>query len=175
MTTNIDGVRIRRLEPHHDDRGVLTELYRDAWHEKRRPIQWNAVSSRANVLRGVHCHVRHSDLVTVVSGSMVLGLHDLRPWSPTFGTAVTMSIPALSAAVEIEPGVAHGFYFAEPSVHVYAVSDYWNQADELGCRWDDPETALDWPTSDPLVSERDAAAGAFSAMREAVGAALATA
>ena len=175
MTSGIDGVRIRRIEQHGDPRGVFAEVYRQAWYEDQQPVQWNVVSSEANVLRGFHCHVRHADLLTVVAGSMVLGLHDLRPGSATFGAASMIELPALSMTVEIDPGVAHGFYFPEPSVHVYAVSEYWDESDELGCRWDDPEIGMDWPCSDPSLSERDGAAGSFSAMLELVRSRLASA
>ena len=58
----------------------------------------------------------------------------------------------------LEPHRDHRISFPVRSLHVCAVSDHWDEADELGCRWDDSETGLDWPTSDPLVSERDAAA-----------------
>ena len=159
---------MRRIEPHRDHRGQFTEVYREAWYESPHPVQWNVVSSEANVLRGFHCHVRHADALTVAAGSMVLGLHDLRPGSRTFGTALTILLPALSMTVAIDPGVAHGFYFPEPSVHVYAVSEYWNETDELRCRWDDPEVEIDWPCSAPLLSENDARAGSFSAMRDLV-------
>jgi dTDP-4-dehydrorhamnose 3,5-epimerase len=52
--------------------------------------------------------------------------------------------------------VAHGFLFHEPSLHIYAVSHYWDTADELGCRWDDPELGIPWPDAQPLISPRDA-------------------
>ena len=64
----------------------------------------------------------------------------------------------------IPPGVAHGFYFLEPSLHVYAVSEYWNPADELGCHWADPDLELQWPDPSPLVSERDARSQSLRAL-----------
>jgi dTDP-4-dehydrorhamnose 3,5-epimerase len=56
---------------------------------------------------------------------------------------------------------------------VYAVDHYWNLADELGCRWDDPELGLAWPTTDPLLSPRDAAAPSYAEMARDFRAALA--
>jgi dTDP-4-dehydrorhamnose 3,5-epimerase len=61
-------------------------------------------------------------------------------------------------AIALPHGVAHGFYYRERSLHLYAVSEYWNVADELGCHWADPELELDWPAEPTLVSERDATA-----------------
>ena len=171
-----DGVELLRLEPHPDERGVFTELFRDSWGLGLVPVQWNAVRSEPNVLRGVHVHWRHADFLTVVSGRATIGLHDLRRGSPTEGAGTAVDLAADSPqALLIPTGVAHGFYFHEPSVHVYAVTHDWDPADELGCRWNDPELGIPWPCSDPMLSERDRDAGSLSALRDAWHAALATA
>jgi dTDP-4-dehydrorhamnose 3,5-epimerase len=60
--------------------------------------------------------------------------------------------------VVIPSGVAHGFQFHDMSVHLYSVSSYWNMADELGCKWDDPELLISWPGKDALLSPRDQSA-----------------
>jgi dTDP-4-dehydrorhamnose 3,5-epimerase len=151
-----EGVQLVSLARHADDRGVFTELFRQSWLPALIPVQWNAVHSRANVLRGVHVHLRHADYVTVVSGRAVIGLCDIRPGSPTSNLRATFEIDEHNmTAVVIPPGVAHGFYFPEPSVHVYAVSEYWDADDELGCHFADPHLGLAWPTSTPLLSSRD--------------------
>jgi dTDP-4-dehydrorhamnose 3,5-epimerase-like enzyme len=43
-------------------------------------------------------------------------------------------------------------------MHLYAVSRYWDTADELACFWGDAGLAIEWPFEPSLVSERDAAA-----------------
>ena len=168
-----DGVELHRLEPHADARGAFTELFRDSWGLGVAPVQWNAVRSEANVLRGVHAHWRHADYLTVVSGRATIGLHDLREGSPTegLGTAVELEADA-PAALAIPTGVAHGFYFHEPSIHVYAVSHEWDPSDELGCRWNDPELRISWPCTDPLLSERDRNLDPLNELRVAWRAAL---
>ena len=124
------GVTLVALTPHADERGVFTELYRSSWEPGVEPVQWNAVRSEANVLRGVHVHRRHTDYLTVVSGLATIGLHDLRPGSPTEGVATTLRLePSEPAALVLPVGVAHGFYFHEPSIHVYAVSHEFDPAD----------------------------------------------
>jgi dTDP-4-dehydrorhamnose 3,5-epimerase len=160
--------------PHADSRGVFTELFRDSWELGVVPAQWNVVSSVANVLRGVHAHWRHTDYLAVVAGRVTVGLHDLRDGSPTEGLGVAVELRAgRPSALVIPTCVAHGFYFHEPSIHVYAVSHEWDPADELGCRWDDPELGIDWPCSGPMLSERDEGLGTLSQLRETVSAALA--
>jgi dTDP-4-dehydrorhamnose 3,5-epimerase len=167
------GVRLRELAPHGDERGVFTELFRDSWQLEVAPVQWNVVRSDANVLRGVHVHNRHADYLTLVGGRATIGLSDLREGSPSEGLGTTVELVAdAPAALVIPPGVAHGFYFPEPSIHVYAVSHEWDPSDELGCRWDDPELRIAWPCDEPLVSPRDDALGTLSDLRAAVRAGL---
>lgn len=151
-------VRLSPLEPHRDDRGTFTELYREEWGTGVDPVQWNAVHTEAGVLRGVHVHPRHDDYLTVVRGRATVGLRDLREGSPSEGAAACVELCAeRPTAISIPHGVAHGFYFHEPSTHIYAVSHYWDMADELGCRWDDPQLGMPWPQREARISPRDEA------------------
>ena len=152
------GLLIRELEPHRDDRGSFTELHRLEWDTRIAPVQWNAVRSEARVLRGIHVHVRHDDYLTAFAGRAIVGLRDLRPDSPTTGLATTVELDGeRPQAITIPHGVAHGFYFPVASVHIYAVSEYWDVEDELGCRWDDPALEIPWDVENPRISSRDAA------------------
>jgi dTDP-4-dehydrorhamnose 3,5-epimerase len=151
-----EGLLVRQLEPHGDDRGTFVELHRQEWDTQIAPIQWNAVHSEPGVLRGVHVHPCHDDYLTVVRGRAIVGLRDLRDRSPSAGAAACIELSAeRPAALTIPHGVAHGFYFPEASIHVYAVSHYWDQADELGCRWDDPALEIPWPQREARISTRD--------------------
>jgi dTDP-4-dehydrorhamnose 3,5-epimerase len=151
-------LRLSPLVPHRDERGTFLELYRGEWRTGPDPVQWNAVDSEAEVLRGVHVHPRHDDYLTVIRGSATVGLRDLREASPSEGATACIGLSAeRPAAVSIPHGVAHGFYFHEPSTHVYAVSHYWDPADELGCRWDDPALGIPWPQREARISARDEA------------------
>ncbi|MCW5745589.1 MAG: dTDP-4-dehydrorhamnose 3,5-epimerase family protein [Alphaproteobacteria bacterium] len=162
------GVQVSPLKPHADDRGTFTELFREEWPTGCRAVQWNAVQSRAGVLRGVHVHGDHSDYLVVVSGVLILGLHDIRQNSGFAGWSQTFELDATTpTAVTIPPGVCHGFYFPIASTHIYAVSEYWNARDELGCRFDCAELGLQWPTLSPHLSERDRNAGTYRQMCEA--------
>lgn len=151
-------LRLLPLEPHRDDRGTFTELYRKEWQTGVEPVQWNAVHSEAGVLRGVHVHPRHDDYLTVVRGRATIGVRDLREGSPTEGAAACVELAEEHpTAIAIPHGVAHGFYFQQPSTHIYSVSHYWDMADELGCRWDDPALELPWPQRSARLSPRDEA------------------
>ncbi len=159
------GVVLRDLEVHADPRGGLAEIYRQEWGLGEPAVQWNLVRTAPASLRGVHVHPRHADYLIVVSGVLRLGLHDVRPGSATFGLSAMVELdgdePRLAC---VPPGVAHGFYFPAAATYVYGLSRGWSMAEELGCRWDDPELGFDWGASDPLLSERDAAAGGYAGM-----------
>ena len=88
------GVRIRFLQANRDERGVFLEVFRDEWDTACEPVQWSVINSEAGVLRGVHVHVTHTDYLIVVTGVMLLGLHDLRPRG---GNGVTSCMITLDA------------------------------------------------------------------------------
>jgi dTDP-4-dehydrorhamnose 3,5-epimerase len=157
------GVLVQPLTPYIDARGSFLELFRKEWALPIEPVQWNAVTSHAKVLRGVHVHIRHDDYLSVPLGRASVGLRDLRRGSPTEGLACVVELGGESAAaIAIPHGVAHGFFFHEFSLHIYAVSRYWDHADELACRWDDPALEIPWPMQTAQVSARDAAAQSLS-------------
>jgi dTDP-4-dehydrorhamnose 3,5-epimerase len=169
LDTLPSGVRLRALTMNHDHRGMLTEVFRNSWQTDIVPVQWNITSTTAGVLRGVHVHLRHADYLITLAGRSSIGLRDLRPGSPTEGATalVEMSGEQLSA-LTIPAGVAHGFYFHGPSIHLYAVSDYWDATDELGCHWADPALEISWPVTSAILSERDAALPPLRAIGRAI-------
>jgi dTDP-4-dehydrorhamnose 3,5-epimerase len=155
----LDGVDLWRLEGHADERGSFTEMYRGEWSAGIEPVQWNVVRSAAGALRGVHVHVRHTDYLVFVAGRMRVRLKDLRVESSSAGQSLVLDFDGPSpGALLVPPGVAHGFYFLAESVHVYAVSAYWNPDEEMGCHYADPDLGVDWGlVGPPLLSPRDAA------------------
>jgi len=161
------GVVVRPLDPRVDARGVFTEVFRASWKTEAAPVQWNAVSSRSGVLRGAHVHPRHDDYLILLTGRASIGLRDIRHDSPSQGVVSLVGLRGdRPAALTIPRGVIHGFYFHEPSLHLYSVSEYWDPADELGCHWADPELGIAWPDRAPLLSERDEKAQSFRGLLE---------
>jgi len=161
----IRDVKLIPLKAFSDSRGIFTEVYRKSWDIGIEPVQWNVVRSEANVLRGVHAHIQHDDYLLILEGEASIGLKDLRLGSPTFTQSEMISLSGTEPATLFIPkGVAHGFYFHTSAMHLYSVSHYWNLDDELGCFWNDPALELDWPATNPLLSERDASASSLADM-----------
>jgi len=151
-----EGMERRPLTPHQDSRGSFTEIFRESWGLGPRAIQWNLVRSEPRTVRGVHVHLAHLDYWTLVQGRATVGFRDLRVHSPTCGLAGEMHLTGdVPEIIVIPPGVAHGFQFHDVSLHIYAVTHYWDLADELGCKWDDLELGIAWPSKEAVVSPRD--------------------
>lgn len=167
------GVHVRRLTVHRDDRGSVAEIFRRSWEPAVDAAQWNVVRSRPGVFRGVHVHLDHDDYLAVVSGHASIGLRDLRRGAPTFGLAAVVELTGEElSSIAIPRGVAHGFFFREDSVHVYAMTNEWNPADELGCHFADRELEIPWEIAPSFVSERDRGAPPLRALQAQVDAAL---
>ncbi|MEM8905292.1 MAG: dTDP-4-dehydrorhamnose 3,5-epimerase family protein, partial [Actinomycetota bacterium] len=139
----IDGVRLVPLDRHEDARGSFTEIFCSHWDSGIDPTQWSLVRSAPGVLRGMHVHLRHDEYVMVVSGRMSVGLHDLRPDSPTCGVGAVYDLDADSNVFLSFPrGLVHGWLAHEHTVHVQAVSEaheFYGADDNNGCHWSDPD------------------------------------
>jgi dTDP-4-dehydrorhamnose 3,5-epimerase len=160
-----DGVRLHELTSYPDNRGTFTEVFRTEWDSGISPVQWNVVSSAAKVLRGVHVHLVHADYFILLKGRASIGLCDLRAGSATRGRAalVEMNGDALTALM-IPPGVAHGFYYHDPSLHLYAQSHVHDPSEALGCQWNDPDLGIPWQVTDVVRSPRDASAPSLATL-----------
>lgn len=58
----------------------------------------------------------------------------------------------------IPVGVAHGFAtISERVILTYVVDNYYNNSDEFGVAWNDPELGIDWglDSSEAVLSGRD--------------------
>jgi dTDP-4-dehydrorhamnose 3,5-epimerase len=155
---SIDGVRIVELTAHRDDRGSMTELYRREWFEGGpEMVQANLSVSVAGVLRGLHFHRRQTDYWVLLEGIAFVGMFDLRPGSPSAGRGGHVRLDADDAlrGLLIPPGVAHGFFAETPIRLGYLVDLPFDGSDEQGVAWDDPDVGIPWPSTGPILSERD--------------------
>ena len=82
---------------------------------------------------------------------------DIRPDSPTYGKWVGVTLSASNQCqLYVPPGFAHGFcVVSEFSDVVYKCTSLYKQSDDAGIRWDDEDIGVEWPISEPLVSEKD--------------------
>jgi dTDP-4-dehydrorhamnose 3,5-epimerase len=154
----IDGVVVRELVVHRDERGQFIETFRREWVPGgREMLQGNRSDRQAGCIVGLHFHRHQADWWYVVAGVARAVLHDLRAGSPTEGITQVLDLRADEPrGLYIPPGVAHGFASLTDLTLTYLVDGYYDPADELGVRWDDPAIGADWGVTDPVLSERDA-------------------
>lgn len=106
----IEGVVVRRLEPHVDERGSLTEVLRSDWPEFTRFGQAIVTLNHPGVIRGWHWHRRQTDVIVVLVGRVVVPLYDGRQGSATFGEVQEHVLDAsCPMTLFIPPGVYHGY------------------------------------------------------------------
>ena len=161
--TELDGVLLIEPTVHHDSRGRFFESYAK---EKYRAVgiqedfvQDNQSLSNKNVLRGLHYRIapEQSKLVRVVKGEVFDVVVDIRKSSPTFGkwqSFILSDTNHLQLYVPI--GFAHGFCVLSDTMEfLYKVSEYYSGEKEKGLIWNDPDIGIDWPISDPILSDKD--------------------
>ena len=170
--TEIPEVLVIEPDVHGDARGFFME----SWHARKYAelglgvpfVQDNHSRSRRGVLRGLHyqLHQPQGKLVRVVTGRVFDVAVDIRKGSPTFGRWVGIELSEDNhRQFYVPPGFAHGFcVLSESADFLYKCTDYYAPEDEHGILWNDPAIGIEWPGSDFLVSEKDAANGLLSEM-----------
>lgn len=161
--TELDGVLLIEPTVHHDSRGRFFESYEK---EKYRQVgihedfvQDNQSLSNKNVLRGLHYRVapEQAKLVRVVKGEVFDVVVDIRKSSPTFGKWQSFILSdSNNLQVYVPVGFAHWFcVLSDTAEFLYKVSEYYSGDKEKGIIWNDPDIGIDWPISDPILSDKD--------------------
>lgn len=129
-------------------------------------VQDNHSRSAYGVLRGLHFQYPQwqGKLIRVIAGEIFDVAVDVRQDSPTWGKWISVNLDADNRQqLYVPPGYAHGFCVVSESADVvYKCTSLYKPGDEVGVRWDDPEIAIDWPVSNPIVSEKDRKASLLS-------------
>lgn len=171
---DIEGPVFVDLPVHTDSRGFFTERFHaQRFTEAGLPssfVQDNHSRSAPRVLRGLHFQhdPPQGKLVGVTRGIIWDVVVDLRPKSPTFGRSSGFELSDCKAQVLwIPPGFAHGFcVLGEEAADVlYKVDAYYNEKGEGGIHWADPELAISWPVTNPIVSRKDQSLPSFADYR----------
>ncbi len=164
IKTDFDGLVLIEPRVWDDDRGFFFESYnRDMFFSAGIEIEFvqdNHSRSKRNVLRGLHYQTpphAQDKLVRAVVGEVFDVVVDLRHGSPTFGKSADFTLSAENRRMLLVPkGFAHGFAVVSETAEVlYKCSDFYAPETACGLRWDDPDLAIPWPVTDPIISEQD--------------------
>ena len=156
------------IEParHDDKRGFFSEVFSQDRYAKEYGIACDfiqdnhSLSVTPGVIRGLHFQTPpfgQDKLVRVIRGSVVDIAVDVRVGSPTFGDFFAIELSEENwKQLFIPVGFAHGFCTLSPGTEfLYKVSGTYSPQHERGVLWKDPEIGIDWPVSDPVISEKD--------------------
>jgi dTDP-4-dehydrorhamnose 3,5-epimerase len=154
------------LEPNvfGDARGFFMETWhRERYREAGLPadfVQDNVSLSGRGVLRGLHFQHPHAQgkLVYVLEGEVLDVAVDVRLGSSTFGKWLAVLLSAENRRqMYIPEGFAHGLCtLSERALFVYKCTELYHPEAERTILWNDPDIAIAWPLTRPLVSPRDA-------------------
>ncbi|MFC9711221.1 dTDP-4-dehydrorhamnose 3,5-epimerase [Paenibacillus sp. NPDC056933] len=155
------------IEPvvHGDHRGFFVESYNESVllekGIKHAFVQDNqSLSTQTGVLRGLHYQLNpkaQTKLIRVLSGAIYDVIVDIRKGSPTFGEWEGFILSEHNHRQLLVPkGFAHGFCTLVPNTQVlYKVDEYYSPENDRGILWSDPALGIDWPTSNPILSDKD--------------------
>jgi dTDP-4-dehydrorhamnose 3,5-epimerase len=161
--TALPGVLLIEPRVFGDSRGFFLETfnwkrYADAGLD-RTFVQDNHSHSCRAVVRGLHYQLSHPQgkLVFVVTGEIFDVAVDIRQGSPTFGRWIGEYLSAENhRQIFVPEGFAHGFCVISDEADVfYKCTDLYVPGDDYGILWSDETIAIDWPTRQPTLSEKD--------------------
>lgn len=163
IETSLPGALILQPQVFGDARGFFYESYnKDKFCEAGIDhdfVQSNVSRSARGVLRGLHYQwpKPQGKLVSVLEGEVYDVAVDIRRDSPTFGQSAAVMLSAENHRhFWVPEGFAHGFcVLSEFATFTYQCTALYDPQADAGIRWNDAELGIDWPLSEPLLSDKD--------------------
>ena len=167
IPTLLKEVLLIKTVVHLDMRGTFSEHFSKKFIQKTLGYkiyfcQDNLSYSKKGVIRGLHYQLHphcQSKLVSVIKGSVLDVVVDIRKGSPTFGKHITQELSDENKLQLFIPrGFAHGYItLSEDSVFHYKVDQYYHPESEGCIAPDDPNLNINWiiPRGKWIQSEKD--------------------
>ncbi|MES2333744.1 MAG: dTDP-4-dehydrorhamnose 3,5-epimerase [Pseudomonadota bacterium] len=123
----------------------------------------HSFSAAKGTLRGLHFQSppRAQDkLVRCTRGAILDVAVDIRTGSPSYGHHVAVELtPENGRQLFVPKGFLHGFVTLTDDTEVqYKCTDLYAPENDGAVRWDDPAIGIDWGTTSPTLSDKDARA-----------------
>jgi dTDP-4-dehydrorhamnose 3,5-epimerase len=144
----IEGVAIKSLVRHIDERGFFQELMRandDSFKEGFGQLSYSFVHH--GIIKAWHAHKVQSQWTCMLSGTAKVALHDYRKESKTFGVTQEFFVGDNHQPLiyKFPPGVAHGYKCINgPMLVVYITSGIYDPLDEVRIAHNDSNIGYDW-------------------------------
>ena len=150
----IEGVEVKKLETHCDERGFFREIIRTTDEFFQEGFgQWSHSLMHPGTAKAWHVHQKQTDWWYVGVGTLKVALYDTRPGSPTRGELMEflMGDHQPARVVKIPPGVAHGCKAISGQAHLFYVTSHtYDPADEGRIAHDDAAIGYDWTALPPI-------------------------
>lgn len=147
----IEGVRIKKIIKHTDERGFFAELIKQGEETFHEVMQTSYSETHPGIIKGFHVH-NYWEVWCVIKGEAKVVLHDMRPNSSTVGqTDIIFTGENDMMAIAIPGEVAHGYQplDGKPMGIIYHASEAYN-AENPTIRtipYDSPDINFDWNAS----------------------------
>lgn len=163
IETALPGALILEPQVFGDARGFFYESYNESKYREagvdQHFVQSNVSRSARGVLRGLHYQWPNPQgkLVSVLEGEVYDVAVDIRRGSPTFGRSTGVMLTADNHRhFWVPEGFAHGFcVLSEFATFTYQCTALYDPKADAGIRWNDAALGIDWPLSEPLLSDKD--------------------
>ena len=154
----IDGVMIKKLVRHPDERGYFEEIIRvtdDFFKEGFGQLSHSYMVK--GVVKAWHVHTTQIDWWYCVTGKIKAVVYDNRPNSPTYKelNEFILGDDPDNIVLKIPAGVAHGMKVVVGPCHfVYATSTVYDMKEEGRIQYDDREIGYDWVQGVPITNTK---------------------
>jgi len=160
--TSIKDVYIIEQDVHKDKRGAFVKTFqRKFFIENGLECDFCEnyyTKSHEDVIRGMHFQTPpcdHAKLVTVIQGTIIDVILDIRVNSPTYGQHIEIELSRENRrSIYIPRGCAHGFgTLSDTAIAYYMVTTEYAPDHDEGIRYDSFDYR--WPITTPILSDRD--------------------
>ena len=151
----IEGVEVKQLVTHRDERGFFREIARDTdgiieegWAQVSHSLMHHGVA------KAWHVHTTQIDWWYVPAGDLKVGLYDTREGLPTKGQTDELFLGEHYDAqlLKIPAGVAHGCRVIGGTAHlIYLTSKTYDPDEEGRIPHDDAGIGYDWTAPPPIT------------------------
>ena len=156
-----EEVRVFTPDVHTDYRGELwTTWNRDEFPVDLKFNHDKVSTSRKNVIRGIHGDNKSWKLVTCLYGELYFVVVDNRKDSITYLEWDYIILNDKNRKmILVPPNFGNSFcVLSNYSIFMYKWSytgKYPDVQDQFTLKWNDPKLNINWPTNNPILSERD--------------------
>lgn len=159
--TNLEGVLQIFPDIFEDMRGQFVETYNEELYKHHgidaHFVQDDISISKKGVLRGIHGDPETYKLVSCLYGKLFFVVINCDEKSETFGKWQNFELSDKNKMQVLVPPNHGNGYFVESDygIFTYKQSTYYDPKRQFSYMWNDPRFQIAWPTTDPILSNRD--------------------